>query len=135
MAEPGGDDDTGGNGLRAIAHVYSPAEADVLAATLRAYGFDVHAGSRAAISVMPDLLVALGGIPISVRASEWDDAVALMAEIDQGWTSPAPPFTDHEAVSGAVSIGSTLLGGPPMPRIEGDYAWRPAQRRPEPSGR
>ena len=131
MSETGADD----SGLFAIAHVYSPAEADVLAATLQAYGLTVYAGSRAAISVMPDMMVALGGIPICVPAHEVDEAVALMGEIDQGWSEPAAPFDDNAAVNGAVSIGSTLLGGPPMPRIEGEHAWRPAQRRPEPSGR
>lgn len=131
MTDPGADD----SGLFAIAHVYSPAEADVIAATLRAYGFTVYAGSRAAISVMPDLMVALGGIPICVPAHEAEGAVALMGEIDEGWSEPSAPFDDNAAVNGAVSIGSTLLGGPPMPRIQGDYAWRSAQRRPEPSGR
>jgi hypothetical protein len=119
----------------AIAHVYSQIEADVLAATLRAYGFTVLAGSRAAISVMPDLMVALGGIPIAVPPGEAGDAIALMAEIDGGWTYPAPPFDDNAGVNGAICVCSTLLGGPPMPRIEGEYAWRPLQRRPGPSAR
>ena len=129
------DTGVGDSGLFVIAHVYSPAEADVLTATLQAYGFTVYAGSRAAISVMPDLIVALGGIPICVPAHEADDAIALMGEIDEGWSEPAAPFDENRALNGAVSIGSTLLGGPPMPRIEGEYAWRPAQRKPEPSGR
>jgi hypothetical protein len=84
----------------------------------------VLAGSRAAISIMPDLMVALGGLPIIVPTGEAEDAIALMAEIDGGWNCPAAPFDEDPAVNGAVSIGSTLLGGVPMPRVEGDYAWR-----------
>ncbi len=112
----------------AIAHVYSQPEADVLVATLQAYGFVVLAGSRAAISTMPDMMVALGGMPISVPAEDAEDAIALMAEIDAGWNCPPAPFDADPAVNGAVSIGSTLLGGVPMPRIEGDYAWRRRRR-------
>ncbi|HEY0148650.1 MAG TPA: hypothetical protein VGB70_06560 [Allosphingosinicella sp.] len=111
-------------GFVAIAHVYSQPEADVLVATLQAYGFTVLAGSRGMISVMPDMMVALGGIPIAVASAEAEDAVALMAEIDSGWQQPPAPFDGDPALNGAVSIGSTLLGGVPMPRVEGDYAWR-----------
>jgi hypothetical protein len=118
-----------GSGFVAIAHVYSQPEADVLVATLQAYGFRVLVGSRAAISTMPDMMVALGGLPISVPEDEAEDAVALMAEIDDGWTCPAAPFDQDVAVNGVVSVGSTLLGGVPMPRIEGDYAWWPRSRR------
>jgi hypothetical protein len=136
MAEPDNSPgEPGGGAPVAIAHVYSQVEADVLAATLRAYGFTVLAGSRGAISVMPDLMVALGGIPIMVPGDEAAEAVALMAEIDGGWSCPDAPFDDSPAVNGAVSVGSTLLGGPPMPRVEGEYAWRPAQRRSDPSAR
>jgi hypothetical protein len=120
--------DEAGSGFVAIAHVYSQPEADVLVATLRAYGFTVLAGSRAVISAMPDMMVAFGGLPIAVPEGEAEDAIALMAEIDGGWTMPSPPFDDHAGVNGAVSIGSTLLGGVPMPRVEGDYAWRPRRR-------
>jgi hypothetical protein len=122
MAEPG-------SGFVAIAHVYSQPEADVLVATLQAYGFIVLTGSRAAISIMPDMMVALGGLPIAVPEDEAEDAIALMGEIDSGWNCPAAPFDSDPAVNGAVSVGSTLLGGVPMPRVEGDYAWRP--RRPD----
>jgi hypothetical protein len=128
MAEPPSD-------FTAIAHVYSQPEADVLVATLQAYGFTVLAGSRGAISIMPDLMVALGGLPIVVPTEQAEDAIALMAEIDQGWSCPAAPFDDDPAVNGAVSIGSALLGGVPMPRVEGDYAWRPRRRDQGPSTR
>jgi hypothetical protein len=121
MAEPDSD-------FTAIAHVYSQPEADVLVATLQAYGFTVMAGSRGAISIMPDLMVALGGLPIIVPTDQAGDAIALMAEIDGGWSCPPAPFDDDPAVNGAVSVGAALLGGVPMPRVEGDYAWRP--RRP-----
>ena len=134
MAERG-DPDGGGGGPVAIAHVYSQVEADVIAATLQAYGFTVVAGSRGAISVMPYLMVGLGGIPIAVAAGEAEEAIALMAEIDGGWSCPEAPFDSDPAINGAVSLGSTLLGGPPMPRVEGDYAWRPRQPRPGPSAR
>ncbi|HEX8582906.1 MAG TPA: hypothetical protein VF680_00675 [Allosphingosinicella sp.] len=134
MAEPG-DPEGGGGGPVAIAHVYSQVEADVIAATLQAYGFTVVAGSRGVISVMPDLMVALGGIPIAVPAGEAEDAIALMAEIDSGWSCPEAPFDDNSAVNGAVSLGATLLGGVPMPRVEGDYAWRRRQPGPGPSAR
>jgi hypothetical protein len=127
--------DSDGEGPTRIAHVYSQVEADVLTATLQAYGFTVIASSRGTISVMPDMMVALGGIPIAVPADEAEDAIALMAEIDSGWSCPAAPFDDEPAVNGAVSIGSALFGGTPMPRIEGEYAWRPLQRRPGSSER
>ena len=132
MAERG---DPDGGAPVAIAHVYSQVEADVIAATLQAYGFTVVAGSRGAISVMPYLMVGLGGIPIAVAAGEAEEAIALMAEIDSGWSCPEAPFDPDPAINGAVSLGSTLLGGPPMPRVEGDYAWRPRQPSPGPSAR
>lgn len=118
-----------GGGFVAIAHVYSQPEADVLVATLTAYGFTALAASRAAISAMPDMMVALGGVPITVPVDEAEDATALMAEIDSGWNCPPAPFDEDPAVNGAVSVGSAVLGGVPMPRIEGDYAWRTGRRR------
>ena len=135
MAEPGDPEGGGGGGPVAIAHVYSQVEADVIAATLRAYGFTVVAGSRGAISVMPCLMVGLGGIPIAVAAGEEEDAIALMAEIDSGWTCPEAPFDDNPAVNGALSVGTTYFGAVPMPRVEGDYAWRRRQPGPGPSAR
>jgi ABC-type branched-subunit amino acid transport system permease subunit len=125
MAEGDEPSEDGGGGLTVIAHVYSQPEAAVLTATLAAYGFETIAGSRGAISVMPDLMVALGGIPIAVRSEDAADAVALLEEIDTGWTAPPPPFDPNEAVNGATSVASAALGGVPMPRIRGDYAWRP----------
>ncbi|HZG07630.1 MAG TPA: hypothetical protein VEZ70_01480 [Allosphingosinicella sp.] len=134
MAEPG---DPAGDGLTVIAHVYSQPEAAVLTATLAAYGFDTMSGSRGAISVMPDLMVALGGIPIAVRSADAADAIALLEEIDTGWVQPSPAFDDNEAVNGATAIAATALGGVPMPRIKGDYAWRakaaPAKAERDPS--
>jgi len=133
MAEHGDPED--GGATVAIAHVYSMVEADVIAATLEAYGFTVVAGSRRTISALPHLMVGLGGIPIAVPFGEAEDAIALMAEIDSGWSCPEAPFDDKPAINGVVSLGSALCGGVPMPRVEGDYAWRRRQAGPGPSAR
>jgi hypothetical protein len=128
MAEPGA---SGGEaeGFVEIARVWSMPEASVLLATLSAYGFAAVPINQSTLSVVPDLTVALGGIGILVHSGEVEEALALLEEIDEGWACPPPPLADDPVLSGAASVGMAWFGAPPMPRISGDYAWRPKRSR------
>jgi hypothetical protein len=107
-----------------IARVYSQPEAAVLFATLRAYGFAAFRFDTDTIYVNPWLMLALGGIRILVPAEQLEDAVALLAEIDRGWTCPPKPFADELWVSLATSVVTFLMSlSAPPPRLRGDYAW------------
>jgi hypothetical protein len=111
-----------------IASVYSQPEAAVLFATLRAYGFLAFRFDDDTLYVSPWWMVALGGIRIMVPRHQWEDAAALLAEIDEGWTCPPRPFADEPWVSRAMSlIIFFMCTGAPPPRVRGDYAWRSPQ--------
>jgi hypothetical protein len=124
-AEAAGEEDS----FVEIARVWSMPEASVLLATLRAYGFAPVAMNQSTISVMPELMVGLGGVGIAVHSADVEDALALLAEIDEGWICQKPPFDDDAVVSGAASAAMTWFGGPPMPRVRGDYAWEPKPKK------
>lgn len=112
------------DGFETIAIVYSLPEAAVLLATLRAYGVFALPKNQAHISTLPRLMVALGGIWITVPADKKEDALALLAAIDRGWCPPPPPIVDEVWLSRIFSVCMTfLLGVPPMPRIPGLYGW------------
>jgi hypothetical protein len=116
--------------LAVIAIVYSLPEAAVLLATLNAYGIFALRRHHAHISIQPTLMVALGGLWIAVPSAQEEDALALLAAIDSGWTPPPRPFADDAWLSALLSIVMTLLLGiPPMPRTPGLYGWR--CRKPE----
>ena len=118
------------NSFVEIARVWSMPEASVLLATLRAYGFAAVAMNQSTISVMPELMVGLGGVGIAVHSGDVDDALALLAEIDEGWTCPSAPLADDPLLNGAASTGMTaMFGVPPMPRVRGDYAWEPKPKK------
>jgi hypothetical protein len=111
-----------------IAFVYSQPEASVLVCTLRAYGIIAFAFDYGTISVMPPWMVALGGIRVAIPASQWEDAIALLSEIDEGWACPPRAYASEAWVSIGLSLISFFLGaGPPPPRARGLYAWRRRQ--------
>ncbi|HEX5185122.1 MAG TPA: hypothetical protein VFW19_18460 [Allosphingosinicella sp.] len=120
------------DGFERIAIVYSQPEAAVLLATLRAYGILALPKNQAHISILPNLMMALGGTWITVPPDRKEDALALMATIDGGWRAPPPPIVDALWLSRIFSVCMTfLLGAPPMPRIPGQYAWPVAPASPE----
>ena len=122
-------------GLVPIAFVYSQPEASVLVATLRAYGIQAFAFDQDTIYVAPWLMTALGGIRILVPSEQEEDAAALLAELDGGWTCPPRAFADERWVSWGTSVVALLMGaGAPPPRIRGAYRWR-RQSESESSGR
>jgi hypothetical protein len=112
------------DGFETIAIVYSQPEAAVLLATLRAYGIFALPKNQAHISVVPSLMMALGGTWITVPPDKREDALALLEVIDTGWRPPPPAIVDELWLSRLFSVCMTfLLGAPPMPRIPGRYAW------------
>jgi hypothetical protein len=115
-------------GLVPIAFVYSQPEASVLVATLRAYGLHAFAFDQDTLYVAPWLMTALGGIRVVVPEKQKEDAVALLADIDAGWSCPPRAFADERWVSWATSVITffLILVAPP-PRVRGDYGWRGAQ--------
>jgi hypothetical protein len=119
------------DGFVTIAVVDSMPEAAVLLATLAAYGIFALPRNRGHISAQPVLMVALGGIWITVPRSQQEDALALLAEIDTGWRRPPRAVARNAWLNAAVSIAMTfLLMVPPMPRVPGLYGWR--HREPDP---
>jgi hypothetical protein len=111
-----------------IAFVYSQPEAAALVCTLRAYGIIAFPFDYGTISVMPRWMVALGGIRIAIPALQWEDAVALLSEIDEGWIRPPRAYASEAWVSIGLSLTSFFLGaGPPPPCARGLYAWRRRQ--------
>ena len=115
-------------GLVPIAFVYSQPEASVLVATLRAYGIRAFAFDQDTIYVAPWLMTALGGIRILVPSGQKEDATALLADLDGGWTCPPRAFADERWVSWATSVIAFFLdAGAPPPRVRGDYGWRRPQ--------
>ena len=123
-------------GLVPIAFVYSQPEAWVLVATLRAYGIQAFAFDQDTIYVAPWLMTALGGIRILVPSGQKEDAAALLADLDGGWTCPPRAFADERWVSWGTSVVALLMGaGAPPPRIRGDYRWRRLQSESGSSGR
>jgi hypothetical protein len=116
------------DGLTPIAFVYSQPEASVIVATLRAYGIQAFAFDQDTIYVAPWLMTALGGIRVLVPREQKADALALLVDIDDGWTCPPRAFADERWVSWATSVITffLILVAPP-PRVRGDYGWRRAQ--------
>jgi hypothetical protein len=113
------------DGLKPIAFVYSQPEASVIVATLRAYGIQAFAFDQDTIYVAPWLMTALGGIRILVPEEQEADAVALLADIDEGWACPPRAFADERWVSWGTSVIAFLLSaGAPPPRVRGEYRWR-----------
>jgi hypothetical protein len=113
--------------FRPIATVYSLPEAAVLLSVLRANGILVYAGSHAIIAIDPNLMVALGGIQINVRASQFEDAVALFEASDGGWTRPPPSYARNQLLSALIALGLFLFCGiAPPPRARGIYHWQSA---------
>ena len=111
-----------------VAYVYSQPEASVLLATLRAYGIFALTRDQDTIYAAPWLMVALGGIRVVVPEDQEEDALALLAAIDGGWSCPPRPFADEAWISLPLSLALALLGmGPPPPRVKGSYAWTRAQ--------
>jgi hypothetical protein len=116
--------DTPRDGFVAIAIVYSMPEAAVLLATLGAYGIFALPRNRGHISAMPTLMVALGGIWITVPCEQQDEALSLFAELDTGWRRPPPPLAGNAWLSAFTSVAMALLFLiPPMPRVRGLYGW------------
>jgi hypothetical protein len=105
-------------------------EASVLLATLHAYGFAAVPINQSTISVMPELMVGLGGVGIAVHSDEVEEALALLGEIDEGWTCQKPPLADDPVLNGAASAALTWFAAPPMPRVRGEYAWEPKKKQP-----
>ena len=134
MSEP---DEVGPPGaLVLIARVYSQPEAAVLLATLQAYGFLAFRFDTDTIYVSPWLMVAVGGIRIVVPRYQAEGVIALLAEIDGGWTCPPRPFADELWVSWTMSLAIFFMSiGAPPPRLRGDYAWRGRQAGSESSPR
>ena len=127
IGEPG-PGDSQPDRLVPIAFVYSLSEALVLQCALRAYGMLAFPFDYWAIAVSPPWMVALGGIRVVVPCSQREDAIALLYEIDEGWTAPPRPF----AREAWLSIPLTIIFGfifcfVPMPRARGLYAWRRRQ--------
>jgi hypothetical protein len=124
MPEPG---QPAPDAVETIAIVYSIPEACVLVATLRAYGILALPRNQGHISVLPRLMLALGGIRITIPAGQVEDAIALMEEIDTGWRCPPPPLGEPAWLGAIVSVILTMMfGAPPMPRASGLYRWRSA---------
>jgi hypothetical protein len=42
--------------------------------------------NQSTISVMPELMVGLGGVGIAVHSADFEGALALLGEIDEGWS-------------------------------------------------
>lgn len=103
----------------------------MLLTTLAAYGISAIALNRATISAVPSWMLLLGGITIAVAPAQIDDALALLDEIDCGWSCPPPPFAVEPWLSRAVSIGLTwFCSAVPPPRLEGSYRWRKGSAEP-----
>ena len=116
-------------GAAVIAFVYSQPEARVLVCTLRAYGIAAFAFDEGTISANPNWMTALGGIRVFVPGVQRDEAIALLYEIDEGWTCPPPPYARQALISIALTIllGFVVPAAAPPPRIRGHYAWRRRQ--------
>ena len=113
------------DGLTPIAFVYSQPEASVLVATLRAYGIPAFAFDQDTIYAAPWLMTAVGGIRVLVPVEQKADALALLADIDGGWTCPPRAFADERWVSWATSVITFfMIFVAPPPRVRGDYDWR-----------
>jgi|GEM_PF-4918376 len=113
-----------------IAFVYSLSEALVLQCTLRAYGLLAFAFDYWSIAISPPWMVALGGIRVVVPLSQRDDAIALLYEIDEGWTAPPRPFVPEAWLSIPLTIlFGFFFGFVPLPRTRGLYAWRRRQAK------
>src|SRR4051812_10384775 len=121
-------EEEGPDGFCPIARVWSLPEAAVLLATLGAYGILALPRNHGHVSTVPTLMVALGGVWITVPREQVADALALMAEIDSGWHRPPPPFAPEPWLSRAVSLFLAVMTGvPPMPGARGSYRWRSGQ--------
>lgn len=112
-------------GFEPVAIVSSMPEAAVLLATLRAYGLHPLPRNQGHVSIAPPLMLALGGISVTVPPAELEDAIALLGAIDQGWTCPPPPLARNPLANALLCLLMTVvLGVPPMPRAPGLYRWR-----------
>jgi hypothetical protein len=70
-------------------------------------------------------MVALGGLRVVVPDSRRDDAIALLYEIDQGWTAPPRIYAKEAWLNILLALLVVLfVWVPPPPRARGSYAWR-----------
>ena len=114
-----------------IAFVYSLPEAAALQCALRAYGIFALQPDYWTSTVQPPWMVALGGIRIWVPESQWEDAIALLYEIDQGWARPPRIYAKEGWLNTLLAVLVLIFAlVPPPPRARGLYAWR--RRRAEP---
>lgn len=124
-AQPG----DAGDGFEPVAIVWSMPEAAVLLATLGAYGILAVPRNQGHISAAPSLMIALGGIWITVPRGQLDDTLALMSEIDTGWRCPPPPLAPTPWLNAFATLFVGFFGMTPMPRARGLYRWEPGGLR------
>lgn len=112
------------DGVIVIAIVYSQPEAHVLISMLRAYGFPASPMNQGMISILPGYFVALDGIGVCVPAAATEDALALLAACDRGWSRPPHSYAANPLLN--VFLGLLLFGMSgivPPPRVRGRYSW------------
>ncbi len=117
-----------------IAFLYSLPEAAVLECTLRAYGIPAFQPDYWTGSIEPPWMVAIGGLRVEVPESRRDDAIALLYEIDRGWTRPPNIYAKENWLNVLLAILVVLFTMvPPPPRARGSYAWRRRQESDSPA--
>ena len=115
------------DGFETIAIVYSMSEAAMLLATLSSHGFLVAPQSRGHISALPNWMLALDGIRITILSAQMAGAIAFLEEADAGWRCPPPPLPRLGWFRWPILVLVTLLfTAAPMPRAAGVYRWRSA---------
>lgn len=111
-----------------LAIVYRQPEAAVLMSMLRAYGFAARAPNWYTVTLYPHYTLLLGGIPILVSPSDFDDALALVGDPAD---LPKPPRTFRCGRGCNIGLAAALLcfmllfGAIlmiPPPRALGSYA-------------
>ena len=102
---------------------YSLVEARVARSMLDAHGIYAHAPSEF-VAVSPHLMIAHGGLPLWVPASQAEDARLLLKAADDTDIGPPPPRRRVlEALSGAIVF--MWSGIPPGPSQAGGHSQLP----------
>lgn len=102
------------SGLKQVARVYDPEEAQVAISYLSAYGIVAFLNDNYLLSVNPALRIALGGHKILVPAQEESQALQLLGDVGKGLSPDDRPCPrcgaqDYVRVK-ALPVPLTIIG-------------------------
>jgi hypothetical protein len=106
----------GSSPLRTVLRASDVTEASIAESYLVGHGIAVFLQDRTTASLFPELAAAAGGVRVQVAVQDYDDARALLADLDQGGFDYSDTgFTEADFRVGPASKSEPLDARPPRP--------------------